>query len=309
MILENENASEHFPVENTACKLRYLELEELLEFASECGKLQPVQIVGEDGNLRTVSLADEIKSLKTIFFYGKSLTIEELSKAEAYLEKLYAAVSGLIKPVCIATLRTTSNKEKDFVKRSSGWLALFLGAGSRGSNFFRQTLWLTAVLILVLAVNFLLKERGVHSQLLDISNAFTLGAIGAIVFLYKNLTTFYVERTLNPDKLATDWLRIFMGALSGGLMALLFKGAGQGGTESLGLGDSAIGFLAGYSVEYFYRTLDRIIDAIVPGKGANSNPPPSQEQLQQEALIELLNRTSDEADKATIRKLLEKNAG
>jgi len=310
MSLENENMAERFSVENTACKQRYLELEELLEFAAEEGKLQPIQIAGEDGSLQTVSLADEVKSLKSIFFYGKPLTLDELIKAEARLEKIYAAVSALISPVRIDTLRTTSGKEKDFVKRSSRWAALFLGENSRGNNFFRQTLWMTAFLILILIINSIFRGLGFDSKLQQILNAFTLGAIGAIVFLYKNLTTFHVNRTLDPDKLSTDWLRVFMGALSGGLMALLFKDAGQENAGQFGLGAGAVGFLAGYSVEYFYRTLDRIIDALVPGKGeSSSKPAPSQEQLQQEALIELLNRTTDADDKATIRKLLEKSSG
>lgn len=314
MSLENENTAERFSVENTACKQRYLELEELLEFAAEEGKLEPIQIASEDGSLQTVSLADEVKSLKSIFFYGKPLTLEELIKAEARLEKIYAAVSALISPVRIDTLRTTSSKERDFVTRSSRWAKIFLGENSRGNNFFRQTLWVTAVLIFILIVSSIFKgiirTDSEFQHFFNVLNAFTLGAIGAIVFLYKNLTTFYVNRTLDPDKLSTDWLRIFMGALSGGLMALLFKDAGQESAGQFGLGAGAVGFLAGYSVEYFYRTLDRIIDALVPGKGeSSSKPAPSQEQLQQEALIELLNRTTDADDKATIRKLLEKGAG
>jgi hypothetical protein len=74
---EQKESLERFSVEATNSQQRYLELEELLEFAAEQGKLQPIQIVSEEGLLKTVSLADEIKSLKWVFFYGKSLTIDE----------------------------------------------------------------------------------------------------------------------------------------------------------------------------------------------------------------------------------------
>lgn len=315
MLAENKRLSEQSFVspEITARKERYLELEELLEFAAEQGKLQPTQITSENGSLETVSLADEVKALKAIFFYGKPLTSDELSKAEARQEKLYAAMIDLIKPVAVDTLRATSNKERDFVKRPSRLVGIFLGRWSVGRNFFRQTFWLAILLVLVLIASFVTKNLVQDSnvdwvfKILTVFDAFILGAIGAIVFLYKNLTKFYVDRTLDPDILATDWLRIFMGALSGGLMAMLFSERPEisGSSEQLGLGAGAAGFLAGYSVEYFYRTLDRIIDAMVPGKGGDSpRPQPTPEQLQQEALIALLNRTTDPEDKAAIRRLL-----
>ncbi|OQW93251.1 MAG: hypothetical protein BWK79_12130 [Beggiatoa sp. IS2] len=322
MLAENKHLSEQSFVspEITARKERYLELEELLEFAAEQGKLQPAQITGEDGSLETISLADEVKALKAIFFYGKPLTSDELSRAEARQEKLYAAMIELVKPVAVDTLRATSSKEKNFVKRSSPLVGIFLGKWSVGHNFFRQTFWLAILLVLLLITSFvtknLVQDTSVETwvfKILNVFDAFTLGAIGAIVFLYKNLTTFYVDRTLDPDKLATDWLRIFMGALSGGLMAMLFsEQAGiSSSVDQLGLGAGAAGFLAGYSVEYFYRTLDRIIDALVPGKGADNprRPQPSPEQLQQETLIALLNRTTDPEDKAAIRRLLASTVG
>lgn len=327
MLLENKHLSENTYVspEVTARRQRYLELEELLEFAAEQGKLQPTSIAREDGTLETISLADEVKALKAIFFYGKPLTADELSRNEARLEKLYAAVIELIKPVGIDTLRATSNKEKYFTPRPTRLAEIFLGKWSVGRNFFRQTFWVAILLVMMLIISYIIQNL-IHettseiwvTKMLNVIDAFTLGAIGAIVFLYKNLTKFYVDRTLDPDMLATDWLRIFMGALSGGLMAMLFSEQASSmsmltddGTHAgIGLGGRAAGFLAGYSVEYFYRTLDRIIDAIVPGKGADSpRPQPSPEQLQQETLIALLNRTTDPQDKATIRRLLESLAG
>ena len=148
---------------------------------------------------------------------------------------------------------------------------------------------------------------------------FFYGAIGAWIYLYRTLSESYINRTLNPSQASTNWLRMCMGTLSGGLFVHLLLPQMQAmDTEgSIKLAQdtfatsAAIGLLAGYSVDLFYITLDRLINALLPKgeNGAPMAPPPAAvtaKQVQMEALLKRLQEAQSEEDKATIRRMLEK---
>ncbi|HEC84896.1 MAG: hypothetical protein DRR19_15195 [Candidatus Parabeggiatoa sp. nov. 1] len=285
---------------------RYVEIEELLEFAAEAGKLN------------SPNLATEVKQLKKVLFYTspESLSLDALCKAEAELERLYTELSELLAPVNvnILTLRATSTR---YEVQRPWWQAIFLGSGSVGRNFFRKLLW---VAILLSALIFLrqyarlvfdigVKEEGL-GKFLTFVDPFLYGALGALVYLYRDLTESYLNRTLHPKKLATNWLRIFMGGILGGLLVHLFGPLlGATGTKAgVDVSAIAIGFLGGYSVDFFYQTLDRIIHTITPKLGTPTQEalPPTPKQAQIELLTKSLKEMSNEEDKTTIRRLLEK---
>lgn len=308
------------------CQDRYTELEELLEFASENGKLDPPE------------LALQIKGLKKVLFYTtplETLNYEMLWQTEAETEKLYSRMTHLVEPVTIETLRTTSEKYR--VQRP-WWTAWLLGSNCQGRNIFRQLFWVAVPLVgLIFFRQYInLQVQTQDMQVLEtwmmsynfmlFLDPFLFGAIGAWIYLYKILNDLYTVRCLHPRKLSTDWLRLFMGALSGGLLVhVLFPdlvGGGKfvtqesllGGNTSgepihevksaLSFSASAVGFLAGYSVDFFYRTLDRMIRAILPRSTEEATPlTPKQQQM--ELLLKRLQETSNEEDKAIIRKMLE----
>ena len=275
---------------------RYVEIEELLEFAAETGKLDSLE------------LAMEIKQIKKKLFYTppEELGIEELCKTEAELEILYSKVSDLVAPVNLLSLRTTST---NYEINRIWWKAIFLGSGSIGRNFFRKMLWIAIALISII----LLKEYIIGSNMTEDSFAafidpFLYGALGALIFLYKDLTDGYVNRTLNSKQLAASWLRIFMGGLTGGILYHLF-GPALAEAEAQGIGAAAIGFLGGYSVDFFYQTLDKIIHMISPKDPSDKQQiaaPITSEQAQMQMLTQSLKEATNEEDKAAIRKLLEK---
>jgi hypothetical protein len=272
---------------------RYQALEELLEFAAESGKLEPP------------NLAMEVKKLKKVLFYShpNTLTQEILCKTEARLEELYAILTELVSPVTVLTLRTTS--EEHAVQRLSRWGRVFFGASSIGRNFFRQLFWIAMLLVGLISLRKLIGEP---TDPLAFVDPFLYGALGALIYLYKDLTKLYINRTLHPKKLSTNWLRLFMGALTGALIVNLFGQFFDSASADLGVSKVAIGFLAGYSVEFFYQSLDRIIEIITPkGKTQkDSTVPMTPKQAQIETLTKSLKEMTNEADKATIRLLLEK---
>lgn len=280
-------------LKNTRCLARYQELEELLEFAAENGKLDPPE------------LAIKVKKFKKVLFYTPpdALTPEMICETEAELEKLYATFTELLSPVTALTLRTTS--EKYAVHRSSLWKAIFLGSSSVGRNFFRQLFWVAMLLIGIICLRKL--TMGGEEDSLAFVDPFLYGALGALVYLYKNLTDFYTKRILHPRKLATNWLRLFMGALTGALVVNLFGTSLEHAIPGANIPPVALGFLAGYSVEFFYQALDKFINTITPkDKTQTTSTVVTPRQTQMAILTKRLKEMTNEEDKAAIRRLLEK---
>lgn len=249
-------------VHNANYRHRYLELEELLEYAVEKGKLTP-----------EISLED-VKNLKKLFFYTPSnqIDVATLCHAEAQLEWHYNQLAVLVAPVTSETLRATS---EDYpVTRNSRIAAYFLGDASVASNCFRQMLWIAISLV---ALMFYFRAFSGQNTIHYIE-PFLFGAIGSLVYLYKALNECHTNRTFEPSKMTTDRLRLFMGALSGGLIVNLFDpGAISGVIEAnqaaaapknATFSAAALGFLAGYSVDFFYGTLDRLIKNLLPPNNA-----------------------------------------
>lgn len=307
---KNQSYQETAPIgyQPTKYQKRYLELEELLEFAVETGQID------------SPNLVREVKNLKKVLFYAppETLNIENLCNAEAELEKHYATLSELLSPVTILTLRTTS---EDHPVHRPWWQALFLGTASVGRNFFRKLFWVGLLLIILIFLReYTLNPAtlsgtslstiinpfmyGMLIDILKFIDPFLYGALGALVYVYKDLNKHYIERTLHPKKLATNWLRLFMGALAGGLIVNLFSSFLNNTIPGTKVPSVAVGFLAGYSVDFFYKTLDMSIRAIIPGGKAPRFTNPRQAQI--ELLTKSLKEMTNEDDKAVIRHLLEK---
>jgi len=307
---------------------RYIELEEMLEYAAATSKLDPL------------SLSLEVKKLKKVFFYESPahLTVEILCEAEADMEELYATLSQLIYPVTVRTLRATSEL---YPIKHGWWSSWLLGSNSAGLNFFRQIFWVTTILVAILIlkeyINFYVGDQATTTaagsvkaavasvpktalellnRLLLVATPFLYGAIGSLVYIYKTLSDLYVCRTLDPNKLANDWMRLFMGGLMGGLTVALFYqqyyfqgNAAVDGSDVNKISAAAVAFLTGYSVEFFYRILDRIINTVLPKSADDSSTSQvaiSPRQQQMDMLLKRLKDAKSDEDKAVIRGMLGK---
>lgn len=283
----SETEDTFFRVEkNYNFRQRYFELEELLEHTVEKGKLESPELV------------KQVKALKKTLYYTPPNNLDELCEAEAELERLYAIVAQMAHPVNIISLRTTSEHYR--VVRT-GWqkrFTLFLGDSSVADNFFLQFYWVGSILFILMM--FFIILMNVEKSLFT---PFLFGAIGAWLYLYKMLRELAIQRLLSRDKIGFDWLRLFTGAFIGGLLVLFFKESTQ---EFSGTSVATLGLLGGYSVDFFYQTLDQLIQRILPkNQEQSSAAPPTPKQQQMESLIKQL-KDADEEDKEVIRKLLEK---
>ncbi|GEM_PF-3159824 len=93
--------------------------------------------------------------------------------------------------------------------------------------------------------------------------------IFALPYLYGGLgSCFYLmlitgkrlrNRTFNPRRFPEHFSRLILGSLSGGIIILFIKEA-----DGVGVSEAALGFLGGYSIDFFIQTLDRVIAALLP---------------------------------------------
>lgn len=98
---------------------------------------------------------------------------------------------------------------------------------------------------------------------------FTYGALGACAFLLRNMADNLRSRQFDVSDIPQHWNRLFLGALSGGLIVMFVNQfPGTGNSSVVQISEGALGFLAGYSIDFLFNTLDRIITAILPNKGS-----------------------------------------
>jgi hypothetical protein len=92
---------------------------------------------------------------------------------------------------------------------------------------------------------------------------FTYGALGACPHILRVREKHLRERTFGPRRIPQHRNRMVLGTLSGGAI-VLFVTIGEGSDSTLKLTVAAMGFLAGYSIDFLFVILDRILNAIVP---------------------------------------------
>ena len=96
---------------------------------------------------------------------------------------------------------------------------------------------------------------------------FTYGALGACAFLLRNISNSLKARQFDASTIPQHWNRLILGALSGGLIVMFVNQIPSSGNPSVvQISEGALGFLAGYSIEFLFNTLDRILNAILPNR-------------------------------------------
>lgn len=95
---------------------------------------------------------------------------------------------------------------------------------------------------------------------------FLYGALGADAYVLRRTTHKLAQRQFDPRQIPEYKSRFLLGTVSGGVIVLFVSTESFGvGTSAFGdLGAAAIGFLAGYSNEFLFATIERIIAAVLP---------------------------------------------
>lgn len=93
---------------------------------------------------------------------------------------------------------------------------------------------------------------------------FSYGGLGACAYLLRVTAEKFRSREFKPDRIPEHWNRLVLGTLSGGVIVLFVQ------LEGYALAEGALGFLAGYSIDFLFETLDRVIAAILPKTGVDT---------------------------------------
>jgi hypothetical protein len=96
------------------------------------------------------------------------------------------------------------------------------------------------------------------------------GGLGACAYMLRSAHTFMYQRCFDVRRKPEYLNRIFLGAISGGAVVVLIDElAGDSGT-TVRLSASALGFIAGYSTDFLFNAVERIVAAILPRVGLES---------------------------------------
>jgi hypothetical protein len=259
-------------------RAQVLDALELLEYAVASG------FKAEDGHSVP---ADIISAIKTIAAKLNVVGEEEkgsepiLSSEWVAFEVAYYRLTTLMAPITVDSLRCTAGTGEE---PSSTWRKaanLFFGIGYSPAQKFTRTLWTVAIAfaVLVLASEWALRVMALAANaaddrawarlrtLLELVTPYFYGGLGSCVYLLRSAHTFIYKRTFDLRRKPEYFNRILLGSIAGGAIILFYSQvAGEGG-ELIQLSSAALGFLAGYSTDFLYSTIERIIAALLPKAG------------------------------------------
>lgn len=128
---------------------------------------------------------------------------------------------------------------------------------------------------------------------------FTYGTLGACAYLLRVTEKHLRNRDFDIVRIPEHWNRVVLGTLSGGIIVLFVNKIPGADGQSVELGAATVGLLAGYSTDFLFDTMDRIIKAILPKVGVESMQKKvdvQSRELRIKRMQELKNNaTSDEA--------------
>jgi hypothetical protein len=90
------------------------------------------------------------------------------------------------------------------------------------------------------------------------------GGLGACAYMLRSAHYFIYQRSFDVRRTPEYFNRIGLGAISGGAIILFVNNLVNDDGSSINLGSAALGFVAGYSTDLLFNTIERIVTAIFP---------------------------------------------
>lgn len=287
-------------------------------FKSEDGRavpddvIAPIQAVG--GKFKSASHADDGSGISA----GDWLNFE----------LAYYRLTGLMSPVTAETLRNTEGTSRFALwdpSRHPTWktrahkifLILF---GFSPAQRFTRGLWLVAIFFaafVVLSEWYLLLSAQVADQqkvlfwrsLVELLVPWAYGGLGSCVYLLKSAHVYIHQRTFDLRRKPEYFNRILLGTVSGGAIILFVNQITTDGGDTVRLSSAALGFLAGYSTEFLFSTIERVIAAILPKVGistvATQRPALPPRQLDLAEIAALYGKAKTKEDRDFFRSMIE----
>ena len=201
------------------------------------------------------------------------LSIDQWNK----FEQAYYRIAALMSPVTAETLRDTRDTARPRGKYASFWFRArdFFWGYSPAQRFTRE-LWFWALVFAAFIVaaewgiNYLGLRKDAGSvvgwrTLLQSLLPWAYGGLGACAYMLRSAHYFIYRRSFDTRRTPEYFNRILLGAISGGAIILFTEYLANAEDGSAGhLGSAALGFLAGYSGDLLFNTIERIVTAIFP---------------------------------------------
>lgn len=293
----------------------------LLEYAEQSGFRR------EDG---TSVLAETMNAIKGV---ATKLKIFDSSEADGdpgirancristsewvAFEVAYRQVSELLQPITAKTLRDTEAVGK--------WRPNNMSP----AQSFARWLWVVAIVYAAVVVGgewgmshygpVMEGEAGPENswmQLVQILIPYAYGGLGSCVYLLRSAHQYIYERTFDIRRKPEYMNRVLLGTISGGAIILFAEHVSADDDGVINLSSAALGFLAGYSTDFLFSTIERIISAILPKVGLDTvrksgQPPRTSLAFKVEGvglndLLERLSAAKTDEEKALFRSLIEK---
>ena len=230
---------------------------------------------------------------------GASLEV----KTRVEFDSAYQQLTLLAKPVTVTSLKAT---DANFGRR---WGILSWSKQLSIAEICSHRLWVGTVLLILLAITgemlpaylaqFVDTPDGesvlncflyLIADLLKRLTPFTYGGIGACAYLLKTAHQYIYRREFDPRRMSEYLNRVLLGIVSGGGVTLFVTQVANESGETVTLGASALGFLAGYNTDFLFTTIERVISAILPKVGISSvsRSVPNQPLIESVSLEKLL---------------------
>jgi hypothetical protein len=191
-------------------------------------------------------------------------------------EQAYYRLAMVLSPVTAETLRDTRDTARPRGKYASFWWRLrdfFLGY-SPAQRFTRE-LWAWAIVfaVFIVAAEWGINVLGLKKEtaaggwrtLLQSLVPWAYGGLGACAYMLRSAHYFIYQRSFDTRRTPEYFNRILLGAISGGAIILFAEYLLSAEDSSAGhLGSAALGFVAGYSGDLLFNTIERIVGAIFP---------------------------------------------
>ena len=219
----------------------------------------------------------EIGKAVALVSAGGSITPE----ARAIFDKAYATLSGALAPVTIETLRAT-----DDAQGRRFWSRVLISEARIWSRKLMILSGLVATFILFsenIGRILLDEDQGrfafgtwhsrwvIASGVLQSLTPFAYGVFGACAYLLRSCHEFIHKREFNSRYIPEYFTRMLLGGVSGAAI-LMFTEAMATGNGAVKISASASAFIAGYSNDFLFNFIERVVGALMP-KTANASSP------------------------------------
>lgn len=227
--------------------------------------------------------------------HNKGVSAEQISRfhraratgnAEA-LDILYNELAALVFPVTVDTLYATDDTAAKVLDEALGDRKPDPTPREATKRALRWTASITfTLLLLIIANNMLQRVMGVLDvtleqfpkfnldtllillgTLLDSTVPMIFGALGACAYLLMEGHMWIWNKTFSANLIQRDHIKLVIGALSGLIIIeLIWPQPNPGGPVlgSVSVGKAGLAFLAGYSTDFLFETIKRLIGALLP---------------------------------------------